>query len=155
MRFRVPPRVRYPSSLAFAAAASWLGAFGRCLRLPTVSLARRGDQVAGLRLRAEKAGLSSDFQGSCELAGALNGGDRARIPFSRGLGGVAIAESAPRTPKKTARFRRPKNISSDFAGSLRLVHWGSSPPEGYFERSYQAEPIRGAWHRSAETNQAS
>jgi len=126
MRFRVPPRVRYPSSLAFAAAASWLGVLGRCLRLPAVPLARRADQVATLRLRADKAGPPAESPGIGDHAGVLNGGDRARTPFPRGMDGGAVSESAPRLSQKTGRFRRPKNISSDFAGSLRLVHRGSS-----------------------------
>jgi hypothetical protein len=126
MRFRVPPRVRCTSSLALPAAASWLSAFGRCLRLPAVSLVRRGDQVAALQLRADQAALSADFPGIDDPAGVLNGGDRARIPCPTGMDGVAVSESAPRISQKKSRFRLQQNISSDFAGDLRLVHWGSN-----------------------------
>ena len=128
MRFRVPLRLKSTSSLALAAAISRLGV-GRCLRLPTLSVARRGAQKAGLHLRADQAGLSADFPGIDDPAGVLNGGDRARIPFPRGLDGVAVAESDPQISGKKGRFRLPENISSDFAGSLRLFHWGSSSPE--------------------------
>ena len=129
MRFRVPPRVRGTSSLAFAAAASWLSAFGWCLRLPTISLAHRGDQVAGLRLRADPAGPPADFPGIGIPAGVLNGGDRARIPLSRASKEVAVAESDRRISEKTGLFRMPENISSDFAGGLRPIHRRPSSPE--------------------------
>jgi len=108
MRFRVPLRLKSTSSLALPAAASRLGVAGRCLRLPTVSLARRGGQVAGVRLRAEHVGLSAGFQGIGELAGVLNGEAQTHIPLSRGLDGFAIAEPAPRISQKTSRFRPPK-----------------------------------------------
>lgn len=128
MRFRVPLRLKSTSSLALAAAASRLGV-GRCLRLPTVSFACRGDQAAGLRLRADQAGLPAESARIGDPAGVLNGGDRARIPFPRGLDGVAVAESAPRISGKTGRFRQPKNRASGFAGGLRLFNGGSISPE--------------------------
>ena len=109
MRFRVPLRLKSTSSLALATAASWLGV-GRCLRLRAVSHVRRGDQVAGLRLRAGQAGLSADFPGIGDPAAVLNGGHQARIPFSRGLDGVAVAESDPRTSAETGHFRLPKKM---------------------------------------------
>ena len=107
MRFRVPLRLKSTSSLALAAAISRLGV-GRCLRLPTLSVARRGAQKAGLHLRADQAGLSADFPGIGDPAGVLNGGDRARIPISRGSDGVAVVESAPRVSGKISLFRLPK-----------------------------------------------
>ena len=128
MRFRVPLRLKSTSSLAVATAASWQGV-GRCLRLRAVSLVRRGDQAAGLRLRADQAGLPADSPGIGDRAGVLNGGDRARIPFPRGLDGVAVAESAPRISGKTGSFPQPKNRASGFAGGLRLFSWGSNSPE--------------------------
>lgn len=128
MRFRVPLRLKSTSSLALVAAASWQGV-GRCLRMPDVSLVCRGNQVAGLRLRADPAGLSADFPSIGDRAGVLNGGDQASIPFSRGLDGVAVAESTPRISWKKGRFRLSKKIASGFAGGLRLFHWGSSSPE--------------------------
>ena len=107
MRFRVPLRLKSTSSLAVVAAASWLGV-GRCLRLPTVSLACRGDQAAGLRLRADQAGLPAESPRIGDPAGVLHGGARAHVPFPRGLQGVAVAESAPRISGKTGSFRQPK-----------------------------------------------
>jgi len=68
--------------------------------LPTVSLAGRGDQAAGLGLRADPAGLAADVSIICVPAGVLNGGVLARIPISRGQDGVAVAESDPRFPGK-------------------------------------------------------
>ena len=128
MRFRVPLRLKSTSSLALAAAAPWLGV-GRCLRLPTVSLSHRGDQAAGLRLRAHQTALSAESPRIGDPAGVLNGGVRDHIPFPRGLNGVAVAESAPRISGKISLFRLPKNRASGFAGGLRLFLWGSSSPE--------------------------
>jgi len=71
------------SSLALAAAASWL-VVRQGFRLRAVSLARLGDQVAGLRLRAGQAELSAESPRIGDPAGVLNGGARANIPFSRG-----------------------------------------------------------------------
>ena len=85
--------------------------------------------MAGLRLRADQAGLSADFPGIGDPAGVLHGGVRARIPFPRELDGFAVAESAPRLSGKISLFRQPKNIASGFAGDLRLFDWGSSSPE--------------------------
>lgn|GEM_PF-4882463 len=113
MRFRVPLRLKSTSSLALVAAAPWLGV-GRCLQLPTVSLARRGGQAAGLRLCADQAGLPADFPSIGNPAGMMNGGVRASIPLSRGLQGVAVAESAPRMSGKISLFRLPKKNSVRF-----------------------------------------
>ena len=107
MRFRVPLRLKSTSSLAVATAASWQGV-RRCLRLPTVSLTRRGDQAAGLRLRADQATLSAGLIGIGNPAGVLHGGVRAHVPFPRGRQGLAVAESAPRISGKTGSFRQPK-----------------------------------------------
>ena len=128
MRFRVPLRLKSTLSLAVATAASRLGV-RRCLRLPTVSLACRGDQAAGLRLRADQAGLPAESPRIGDPAGVLHGGARAHVPFPRGLQGVAVAESAPRISGKTGSFRQPKKRASGFAGGLRLSHWGSNSPE--------------------------
>ena len=127
MRFRVPLRLKSTSSLALAA-ASRLGV-GRCLQLPTVSLACRGDQAAGLRLRADQAGLPAESPRIGDPAGVLNGGDRARIPVSRGSDGVAVVESAPRMSGKISLFRLSEKNASGFAGGLRLFNWGSSSPK--------------------------
>ena len=113
MRFRVPLRLKSTSSLALAAAISRLGV-GRCLRLPTLSVARRGAQKAGLHLRADQAGLSADFPGIDDPAGVLNGGDRARIPWSRGMDGVAVAKSAPRISEENKPFSPAQKNSVRF-----------------------------------------
>lgn len=85
--------------------------------------------MAGLRLRADQAGLSADFPGIGDPAGVLNGGVRAPVPFPRGLEGVAVAESDPRMSGKISLFRLPKNRASGFAGGLRLFNGGSNSPE--------------------------
>jgi hypothetical protein len=149
MRFRVPPRVRCTSSLAFAAAASWQGGLGRCLRWPTVSLSRRDDQKPTLRLRADPAGLSADFPGIGDRAGVLNGGDRARIPFSSELDGVAVADANLKISEKTGRFLQPNKIAARFAGSLSVFHWGSKSPKSV--HVFQA--VTKASHRSTYPRQ--
>jgi len=85
--------------------------------------------VAGLGLRAEQARTSAGLPGIGDPAGVLNGGGRALIPFSRGLVGVVVAESAPQLSGKQGRFRLSEKIASGFAGDLRLFDWGSSSPE--------------------------
>lgn len=129
MRFRVPLRLKSTSSLALVAAASWLGVWGRCLRLPAVSPVRRGDQVAGLRLRADQAGLSADSPGIDDPSGVLNGGCRAHAPFPRGGNGVDVAEFAPRMSGKISLFRLPEKNASGFTGGLRLFQRGLISPE--------------------------
>ena len=134
MRFRVPLRLKSTSSLALAAAASWLGV-GRCLRLPAVSLARRGDQVAG---------LSADLIGIGDPAGGLNGGARAHIPFPRGLDGVAVAEQALRMTEKTGRFRLKKNYpvwlpAYAYSSGQAKSRW--SPRQACEQRSINADPL--------------
>lgn len=84
--------------------------------------------MAGLRLRAGQAGLSADFPGIDDPAGVLNGGDRARIPFSEGSGGGRrcrvrpenFPENKPFTPAKKyfVRFCRqptPSPLEIEFS----------------------------------------
>jgi len=85
--------------------------------------------VAGLRLCADQAELSAESPRIGYPAGVLNSGVRASIPLSRGLDGVAVAESAPQISWEKRPFSPVKKIASGFAGGLRLFHWGSSSPE--------------------------